>query len=258
MSQWSHDSGDGHQGQGAVGAHRRDQGGGPAPAGYGGSVRAVTAGHHPPAGYGVVRHLPLLPEPRGPPDGPHRRRLRRPGDGRRGRRRPVSPGDFGGRWRTVGLAVRDWAVANPHEYALLYGSPVPGYRAPDDTVGPAARVTLVFARIVDQAARSGNLTPVATGPELPPPDAEVLGRLAGARRRHAARTRVRRGPRPHGLDAAVRHGLLRTLRPSPQRRRRCAPRAGAGPARVRTARRLSHRRRRIRRPTNRSRSRSGT
>src|SRR5215212_10452622 len=41
------------------------------------------------------------------------------------------------RWLSVCRAVRTWALAHPHEYALLYGSPVPGYRAPTDTV-PAA------------------------------------------------------------------------------------------------------------------------
>src|SRR5204863_7108285 len=38
----------------------------------------------------------------------------------------------GERWRAVCRAVRTWALAHPHEYALLYGSPVPGYRAPAD------------------------------------------------------------------------------------------------------------------------------
>src|SRR5438445_3569918 len=34
------------------------------------------------------------------------------------------------RWLKVCEAVRAWALANPHEYALIYGSPVPGYAAP--------------------------------------------------------------------------------------------------------------------------------
>src|SRR3954467_4058552 len=37
------------------------------------------------------------------------------------------------RWMAVCRAVRHWAVAHPYEYALLYGSPVPGYEAPRDT-----------------------------------------------------------------------------------------------------------------------------
>ena len=44
------------------------------------------------------------------------------------------------RWLAVCRAVRDWARQHPHEYALLYGSPVPGYRAPKDTVPAASRV----------------------------------------------------------------------------------------------------------------------
>src|SRR6188508_1883277 len=37
------------------------------------------------------------------------------------------------RFVAAGRAVRAWAVENPHQYALLYGSPVPGYEAPQDT-----------------------------------------------------------------------------------------------------------------------------
>jgi AcrR family transcriptional regulator len=44
------------------------------------------------------------------------------------------------RWLAMAGALRDWARANFHEYALLYGSPVPGYAAPEDTIMPAQRV----------------------------------------------------------------------------------------------------------------------
>jgi AcrR family transcriptional regulator len=82
--------------------------------------------------------------------------------------------DYAGRWRAVGVAIRAWAIANPHEYALVYGSPVPGYRAPQDTVGPATRVTLVMAGIVDDAARAGDLVGPPEVGGLPVPDAAVL------------------------------------------------------------------------------------
>src|SRR6516164_9808827 len=49
-------------------------------------------------------------------------------------------GDYHGRWLAGCQAVRDWALAHPHEYALVYGSPVPGYEAPDQTIEPASRV----------------------------------------------------------------------------------------------------------------------
>ena len=65
------------------------------------------------------------------------------------------------RWVGTARAVRDWAVAHPHEYSLLYGSPVPGYAAPDDTVVPGTRVTRALIQIVEDARVAGRLGPVA-------------------------------------------------------------------------------------------------
>jgi AcrR family transcriptional regulator len=61
------------------------------------------------------------------------------------------------RFREVCRAVRGWAQDHPHEYALLYGSPIPGYEAPGLTVGPASRVTLSLTGIVVDAYRAGEL-----------------------------------------------------------------------------------------------------
>jgi AcrR family transcriptional regulator len=61
------------------------------------------------------------------------------------------------RWLAVCRAVRTWARAHPHEYALLYGSPVPGYAAPRDTVPAASRVGIVLGRVLGDAARAGAL-----------------------------------------------------------------------------------------------------
>jgi AcrR family transcriptional regulator len=66
------------------------------------------------------------------------------------------------RWLAVCRAARGWALAHPHEYALLYGSPVPGYSAPRDTVPAAARVGLVLGRVLGDAAHAGAL-PEAAG-----------------------------------------------------------------------------------------------
>ena len=55
--------------------------------------------------------------------------------------------DLAGRYAATCHAVRNWARAHPHEYALIYGSPVPGYAAPDDTIDPAVRVAQVFLRL---------------------------------------------------------------------------------------------------------------
>src|SRR5829696_1312841 len=70
------------------------------------------------------------------------------------------------RWLSVCRAVRAWALAHPHEYALLYGSPVPGYEAPEDTVPAASRVGVVLGRILGEAALAG-LLPDGSGERDP-------------------------------------------------------------------------------------------
>lgn len=55
------------------------------------------------------------------------------------------------RWIAMATALRSWSLANQHEYALLYGSPVPGYAAPQDTVGPAQRVPQVLLALMADA-----------------------------------------------------------------------------------------------------------
>jgi AcrR family transcriptional regulator len=67
----------------------------------------------------------------------------------------IARDDLLGRWLATCHAVRDWALAHPHEYALIYGSPVPGYRAPQDTVPPATRVPLLIGAILRDAAATG-------------------------------------------------------------------------------------------------------
>lgn len=75
------------------------------------------------------------------------------------------PGDDLARWVSTAAAVREWALAHPQDYLLLYGSPVPGYAAPDDTVDPGTRVTYALVRIVTDAETAGRLAP----PAGPPP-----------------------------------------------------------------------------------------
>ncbi|MFI9626173.1 TetR/AcrR family transcriptional regulator [Streptomyces sp. NPDC052042] len=70
------------------------------------------------------------------------------------------------RWASVARAVRGWALAHPHEYALIYGSPVPGYTAPQATIGPAARVGLVLISIVGDAYREDGLAVPPLADEL--------------------------------------------------------------------------------------------
>jgi AcrR family transcriptional regulator len=80
--------------------------------------------------------------------------------------------DLAGRWSAICRAVRDWALANPNEWALIYGSPVPGYAAPADTIGPASRVTNLLVQILAEAAERGTA--------LPDPASRVLSPAARA------------------------------------------------------------------------------
>jgi AcrR family transcriptional regulator len=76
--------------------------------------------------------------------------------------------DLVGRWLAIAHAWRDWALAHPAEYALIHGSPVPGYAAPPDTIAPANRRFLVIAAILRDGQESGALPPARTPAELPP------------------------------------------------------------------------------------------
>ncbi|MGA5500075.1 TetR/AcrR family transcriptional regulator [Streptomyces umbrinus] len=73
------------------------------------------------------------------------------------------------RWTAVCEAVREWALGHPHEYALIYGSPVPGYVAPATTVPAASRVGLLLIGIVRDAHQGAGVAlpplPAELGPE---------------------------------------------------------------------------------------------
>lgn len=75
------------------------------------------------------------------------------------------------RWSDVCHALRGWAVAQPHRFALIYGSAIPGYAAPADTIEPAARVVRALAMPVLDG------TP-AVRRSLPRPLAEQLNATA--------------------------------------------------------------------------------
>ena len=55
-------------------------------------------------------------------------------------------------------AARAWAVDQPARWALLYGSPVPGYRAPAGiTVGPGTRVITALLVAVADGIAAGDI-----------------------------------------------------------------------------------------------------
>lgn len=46
------------------------------------------------------------------------------------------------RWLAIARAMRGWALARPAAWALLYGSPVPGYDAPAERTTPVGTLTM--------------------------------------------------------------------------------------------------------------------
>jgi AcrR family transcriptional regulator len=90
-------------------------------------------------------------------------------------------GDHAGRWLAVSRAIRRWAAGHLQEYGLIYGSPVPGYRAPVDTIDPAARVSAVFLGLLSDASAAGEIAARAPGERAAPMPASVRADLARLR-----------------------------------------------------------------------------
>lgn len=90
----------------------------------------------------------------------------------------VDPDDHRLRFLTIGRAVRRWALREPATYALLFGSPVPGYQAPGErTTRPGTRVIRALVEVWDQAFRAGHLRV----PESIPAPASLAGDFEAVR-----------------------------------------------------------------------------
>lgn len=75
-------------------------------------------------------------------------------------RAAVMPGDPPAvRLAAVAAALRQWALAAPHRYLLIYGTPVPGYHAPPEATAIAATLMTVLLDAFTDAGATGG--PVA-------------------------------------------------------------------------------------------------
>ncbi|MEQ4567389.1 WHG domain-containing protein [Paenarthrobacter sp. CAP02] len=82
----------------------------------------------------------------------------------------VPGADFAGQFRALGNAVRSWALREPASYALLFGSPVPGYQAPGErTTVPGTRVIVRLVGIFDAAYRAGAMNAEVSPAVVVPP-----------------------------------------------------------------------------------------
>ena len=70
--------------------------------------------------------------------------------------------------QAIAHAVRDWALANQAGWALLYGSPVPGYHAPaEQTAAPGTRVVGAFFEAIAAGIAVGDIASGNSGAAQP-------------------------------------------------------------------------------------------
>jgi AcrR family transcriptional regulator len=62
------------------------------------------------------------------------------------------------RWLGVPRAVRLWALERPHQWGLIFGTPVPGFHAPEDTIEPYTRLAFALVRPLLAAHEEGSLS----------------------------------------------------------------------------------------------------
>ncbi|MEV0640289.1 TetR/AcrR family transcriptional regulator [Streptomyces sp. NPDC050619] len=72
-------------------------------------------------------------------------------------RRATSESESGADLAALAHALRGWALEDPQRYFLIYGTPVPGYHAPDDVTAIASEI---MATLLDACAAIPSDTPV--------------------------------------------------------------------------------------------------
>lgn len=104
------------------------------------------------------------------------------GDGQFAALQGLPVDEHAGRLGALGLAYRDWALAYPQRYMLIFGSPIPGYHCPPESSMPAAARSLsALIGVLEAARRAGVLQPEGD-PHLP---ANLRQQLAAWQASHA-------------------------------------------------------------------------
>jgi AcrR family transcriptional regulator len=92
----------------------------------------------------------------------------------------VPPGRHAARVRAAFGAFRAWGLGHPTEWALIFGSPIPGYVAPEETRPPGTRYTDLLARLLADAHADGALDPARIQVRVPD---ELRAQLEALQRR---------------------------------------------------------------------------
>jgi AcrR family transcriptional regulator len=73
-----------------------------------------------------------------------------------------STADTGADLAALAHAIRAWALEDPQRYFLVYGTPVPGYQAPDDTTAISAEIMAILLDACTALTADGPAAPFAT------------------------------------------------------------------------------------------------
>ncbi len=80
------------------------------------------------------------------------------GDSQIAARDAVPADDLIGRMTAIGVAYRQWALTHPQRYLLIFGTPIPAYEAPIETILPAgARSMSALISVVEAFRVAGKL-----------------------------------------------------------------------------------------------------
>jgi AcrR family transcriptional regulator len=71
----------------------------------------------------------------------------------------AAAGGHAERMRAAFGAFRAWGLEHPTEFALIFGSPIPGYVAPESTRPAGTRYTDLLVRLLTEAVADGTLDP---------------------------------------------------------------------------------------------------
>lgn len=117
----------------------------------------------------------------------------------------VAPGGHAERVRAAFGAFRAWGLEHPTEYALIFGSPIPGYVAPEATRPAGLRYTDLLGRLLAEAHADGALDPARIDLRVPP----ALARQVEAFQRRRGGPQIPAPVLAFGLGAWARvHGLV--------------------------------------------------
>ena len=90
----------------------------------------------------------------------------------------LPPEDYAGRLMAFAQAYRDWAIAYPIRFALIYGTPIPDYQTAWEVIIPVARRGLEISLHLMQAAwQDGVVELPVESPDFPPELHQQLARV---------------------------------------------------------------------------------